>query len=167
MAKKGQNIIPLDEDQYTSVEVNEFSSGDCFTDGFNEDISDVPITSDEALIKVFSFNSDSENNGSNTDMKIESINNINTFPNDNKLSNNKTPSINPSILDATPTQKIRGLTPKINGEAFDIKRCYQFRASTLKKLNQLKGESDNINIYLNEIIDEAICYYHNSVFNNK
>ena len=34
--------------------------------------------------------------------------------------------------------KIRGLTPPINGEKFDIKRSYQFRASTLKKLNQLK-----------------------------
>jgi len=64
-------------------------------------------------------------------------------------------------------QKIRGLTPKIDGESFDIKRCYQFRASTIKKLNQLKGESDNINIYLNEIIDAAICFYHDSVFNKK
>ena len=63
--------------------------------------------------------------------------------------------------------KIRGLTPPINGEKFDIKRSYQFRASTLKKLNQLKGESDNINIYLNEIIDAAICFYYDSVFNHK
>ena len=61
--------------------------------------------------------------------------------------------------------KIRGLTPPINGEKFDIKRSYQFRASTLKKLNQLKGDSDNINIYLNEIIDAAICFYYDSVFN--
>jgi len=37
----------------------------------------------------------------------------------------------------------------------------------LKKLNQLKGESDNFNIYLNEIIDAAICYYHDAVFNKK
>ena len=63
--------------------------------------------------------------------------------------------------------KIRGLTPHINGEKFDIKRSYQFRASTLKKLNQLKGESNNINIYLNEIIDTAICFYYDSVFNHK
>jgi hypothetical protein len=63
--------------------------------------------------------------------------------------------------------KIRGLTPPINGEKFDIKRSYQFRASTLKKLNELKGESNNINIYLNEIIDTAICFYYDSVFNHK
>ena len=81
--------------------------------------------------------------------------------------NNETNSIKPQNLSTSPVQKIRGLTPKINGEAFDIKRCYQFRASTIKKLNQLKGESDNINIYLNEIIDAAICFYHDSVFNKK
>jgi len=63
--------------------------------------------------------------------------------------------------------KIRGLTQPINDEKFDIKRSYQFRASTLKKLNQLKGESNNINIYLNEIIDTAICFYYDSVFNHK
>lgn len=60
-------------------------------------------------------------------------------------------------------QKNRGITPKRDNEAFDIKRCYQFRPSTIKKLNMLKVSSDNINIYLNEIIDDAICYYFNAI----
>ena len=167
MDKKGQNIIPLHESEYTSIEEHELSSGDGFTDGFNENIYDENTNYDEAPIKVFSFNSNSENNEYSTDMKIESAYNINNISQDNNFSTNKTNYIEPQNLSATPMQKIRGLTPKINGEAFDIKRCYQFRASTLKKLNQLKGESDNINIYLNEIIDAAICYYHNSVFNKK
>ncbi len=167
MAKKGQNIIPLHESEYTSIEEHELSSGDGFSDNFDEYIYDGNTTSDEALIKVFSFNSNSENNGYSTDMKIESAYNINNISQDNNFSTNKTNSIEPQNISTSPVQKIRGLTPKINGEAFYIKRCYQFRSSTLKKLNQLKGESDNINIYLNEIIDAAICYYHNSVFNNK
>lgn len=71
LTKKGQNIIPLHESEYTSIEEHELSSGDGFTDGFNEDIHDVNATFDEAPIKVFSFNSNSENNEYSTDMKIE------------------------------------------------------------------------------------------------
>lgn len=62
------------------------------------------------------------------------------------------------------TQKQRGLTPKRDDEAFEIKRCYQFRPSTLKKLNILKLHSNDLNIYLNEIIDDAICYYYDVIF---
>ena len=115
-------------------------------------------------IKVFSFNSSSENKGHSIDTNIKSAHNFNISQDNNSSTNNKTSSIEPQNLSASPVQKIRGLTPKINGEAFDVKRCYQFRASTIKKLNQLKGESDNINIYLNEIIDAAICFYHDSAF---
>lgn len=59
--------------------------------------------------------------------------------------------------------KTNGITTPVNGEAFSIKRGYQFRPSTIKKLNELKANSDNINIYFNEIIDAAICYYYDAV----
>ena len=167
MAKKGQDIIPLDESEYTGFEEHSLKSGDGFTDSFNDDdIVYESASSNETPIKIFSFNTSSENKGHSTDTNIESAHN--NISQDDKFSNpNKTSSIEPQNLSASPVQKIRGLTPKINGEAFDVKRCYQFRASTIKKLNQLKGESDNINIYLNEIIDAAICFYHDSVFNKK
>lgn len=66
-------------------------------------------------------------------------------------------------------QKVKtyGMTTPIDGETFSIKRGYQFRPSTIKKLNELKANSDNINIYFNEIIDTAICYYYDAVFKNK
>ena len=66
-------------------------------------------------------------------------------------------------------QKVKtyGMTTPIDGEAFSIKRGYQFRPSTIKKLNELKANSDNINIYFNEIIDAAICYYYDAVFKNR
>ena len=71
-----------------------------------------------------------------------------------------------SDLEQTFTQKVRGLTPKRDDEAFDIKRCYQFRASTIKKLNLIKCNSNDTNIYLNEVLDDAICFYYNSLFKN-
>ena len=73
---------------------------------------------------------------------LGSAHNISNSQN-NTSTNIKTITKEPQNLSAFPVQKIRGLTPKIDGEAFDVKRCYQFRASTIKKLNQLKGESDN------------------------
>ena len=166
MAKKGHDITPLNESEYTSTEVNGFSSGDGFTDGFSENTPGGNTMSDEIPIKVFSFASSIENNNQNTDITLDSSHS-NISQDNNSLITNKIDSIEPKNLSTSPVQKIRGLTPKINGEAFDVKRCYQFRASTIKKLNQLKGESDNINIYLNEIIDAAICFYHDSVFNKK
>ena len=162
--KKGQDIIPLDESEYTGFEVHELSSGDGFADGINEELSyENSPDKDSTPIKSFSFSSSSENKTHSTDKNIESAHNFNSSQ-VNISTNNGTITTEPQNLSASQIQKIRGLTPKIDGESFDIKRCYQFRASTIKKLNQLKGESDNINIYLNEIIDAAICFYHDSVF---
>lgn len=61
----------------------------------------------------------------------------------------------------------KGQTPPIDGESFTIKRCYQFRKSTLKKLNELKANHPDINVYLNTIIDEAILHYYDYIINNK
>lgn len=38
LAKKGHNIIPLDESEYTGFEVHSPTSGDGFSDGINEDL---------------------------------------------------------------------------------------------------------------------------------
>lgn len=177
MSKKSQHIIPLNEDEYDKIETYELSYDvDGFANEDNINVSNMEFNENyfpddqETPIRVFSFSSDDEdkNHGANT--YPESDNNLfqNKSQNDSfKIKddiNYKTASTNlpnPQLL------KVRGLTPSINGEAFDIKRCYQFRASTLKKLNQLKGESDNINIYLNELIDAAICFYHDAIFNEK
>jgi hypothetical protein len=162
--------MPLDEGEYTNFEEHSFKSGDGFTDGFNDGLIYDGVPIDATSIMTFSFEPVNENKTHSTDIKIESapgdISQNEDISKDIKFSqDNKTITQEPPNLSASPATKIRGLTPKINNEAFDIKRCYQFRASTLKKLNQLKGESDNINIYLNEIIDAAICFYHDSVFN--
>ncbi|MFW2491762.1 hypothetical protein ACN077_24875 [Clostridium chromiireducens] len=150
MGKKGQNYKPLNESEYTDVEINGFTDCEPLDDGVE--------------IKAFSFSDQDDNSNDNTQNIIKSFeytksNSSNTK--DNYSSDNKETNSLAKI------QKVRGLTPAINGESFDIKRCYQFRTSTLKKLNKIKGESDNVNIYLNEIIDQAICHYYNYVFSKK
>jgi hypothetical protein len=150
LGKKSQNYKPLNESEYTDIEVNGFTDSIPLDDGIE--------------IKSFSFVNQNENSGNNTQNIIQNFeytksNSLNTTD-CHRSENNETISL-------AQIQKIRGLTPAVNGESFNIKRCYQFRASTLKKLNQIKGESDNINIYLNEIIDTAICFYYDSIFNSK
>lgn len=58
----------------------------------------------------------------------------------------------------------RGITPAVDGESYTIKRCYQYRLSTLRKLNELKANHSDVNVYLNTIIDKAISYYYDYVF---
>ena len=141
MAKSKQNFIV--NDGFSDGFSEELPSSDGIIFKFdNEDIANDP----EELSKI-----------ANT-MKKSALNKNAPIESNNVLSTGET---------SFQASKIRGLTPKIDGESFDIKRSYQFRASTLKKLNQLKGDSNNINIYLNEIIDAAICFYHDSVFNHK
>jgi hypothetical protein len=57
----------------------------------------------------------------------------------------------------------RGITPPIDGEHFTLKRGYQLRPSTLRKLNELKAKHPDVNVYLNTILDAAIEHYYSFV----
>lgn len=61
----------------------------------------------------------------------------------------------------------KGQTPVIDGEYFTLKRCYQFRPSTIRKLNELKAKHPDVNAYLNTILDEAIMHYYNYKFSGE
>lgn len=60
-----------------------------------------------------------------------------------------------------------GKIPPINGEYFIRRRTFNFRVSTIRSLNKLKVADSNINIHLSTIVDLAINYYCDYVFNNK
>jgi hypothetical protein len=75
--------------------------------------------------------------------------------------------LTPGVHLFNPAQKGTGLTPTIDGEAFSIKRGYQFRPSTLRKLFELKSKHPDVNTYLNTILDEAINHYYNYIINEK
>jgi hypothetical protein len=53
-----------------------------------------------------------------------------------------------------------GITPPVDGENFEIKRTFLFRYSTIRLLNKLKAEHEDVNAYLSSIIDEAIRFYY-------
>jgi hypothetical protein len=57
----------------------------------------------------------------------------------------------------------RGITPPVDGEQFTMKRSYQLRPSTLRKLNELKAKHPDVNVYLNTIVDAAIHHYYDFI----
>jgi hypothetical protein len=57
-----------------------------------------------------------------------------------------------------------GRTPPVDGEAFEVKRTFLFRRSTVRLLNRLKAEHENENAYLSSIVDEAIRHYYKHFF---
>lgn len=69
----------------------------------------------------------------------------------------------PHLQDNRHKPQPNGITPPINGEFFEVRRSYSFRKSPLIKLNQIKGTSSDYNIYMNTIIDSAICFYYDDV----
>ena len=69
----------------------------------------------------------------------------------------------PHLQDNRHNPQPNGITPPIDGEFFEVRRSYSFRKSTIIKLNQIKGTSSDYNIYMNTIIDSAICFYYNHV----
>jgi len=80
----------------------------------------------------------------------------------------KSPIVKKEIKD-TPIQDnrkapiVNGALPAIDGEAFNLRRTYLLRESTIRKLNELKCSHDDINIYVSFIVDAAICNYHKFV----
>ncbi|KRU25938.1 hypothetical protein VT91_12000 [Clostridium sporogenes] len=106
------------------------------------------------LLKGFSFSNDFDAN-SNENIHGRNISNINIK------------AVDPIVDNRKNTGVVNGVTPPVDGEPFTIKRTYLFRESTIRKLNQLKANSDNINIYLNTIVDAAINHYFQCVINNE
>jgi hypothetical protein len=95
---------------------------------------------------------------------------MNAAPSDNKAMTPQVPieaksneplSLHTQTYSASP----RGLTPPINGENFTVKRSYAMRPSTVRKLNALKAEHPDVNSLFNTIVDMAISYYYNYIFN--
>ncbi|MGJ0909502.1 hypothetical protein [Clostridium botulinum] len=95
------------------------------------------------------------------------LNNFDKNIHGRNISNVNTKSKDPIIDNRKNTGVVNGITPPVDGEAFTIKRTYLFRKSTIRKLNQLKANSEDINIYLNTIVDAAINHYFECVINNE
>ena len=83
-----------------------------------------------------------------------------------KVENQKSKNNNTDILDMRKLSIVNGLTPPIDGEKLEYKRCYMLRFSTLKELEQIKAMHPDI-IYISSIVDMAINHYFHCLFDNE
>ncbi len=130
-----------------------------------DEIYSVDIMKDEDLGEVIGLDDDFGDLGTVVNTFSLGIND-NSNSNDFKVSNIEKDALNTNTLDSKKIKtnsSPKGLTTPIDGELFNIKRSYQFRSSTLRKLIELKSKDPDINIYLNQIIDKAICFYYNHI----
>lgn len=190
MATRKQNKIPKsDFDAEEDLDVCGFTSepivtGECissfsFDDNSinetkldvttdNKNTSDVytssNITSDTAN---FTIDPDNEQtiNSSATSNNI-SRPNTNNKSNNTTISNNQiTFNKNNSIEDNRKAPVVNGMAPPINGEYLDVKRTYMLRASTVRKINELKSIHPELNTYVSTIVDLAIAHYYEYIAN--
>ena len=148
MARRKQNKIPKsDFDAEEDVDICSFTSE--------------PIVTGEC-ISSFSFDDDFINNDTmnfnigSTDEQIVSTNPLN-----NKDTSNKNNLLN----DNRKAPIVNGIAPPINGEHLDVKRTYMLRASTVRKINELKSIHPELNTYVSTIVDLAIAHYYEYIAN--
>ena len=121
---------------------NDFAYDEGEVSGFNDETA---IVGD--LIATFCVNDTSETQTNTTD-PIETKNII---------------SPTNHIFDNRRTKLANGQTPSIDGETPAIKRTYTLRASTIRKINELKHVHPDINVCVSSIVDIALDYYHNYI----
>lgn len=98
-------------------------------------------------------NHNSTDNTNNKFINTTISNNQNTLDKNNILEDNrKAPVVN-------------GMAPPINGEYLDVKRTYMLRASTVRKVNELKSRHPELNTYVSTIVDLAIANYYEYIIN--
>lgn len=89
-----------------------------------------------------------------------------TTPEKPKVEKQKSKKNNTDVLDMRKLSVVNGVTPPIDGEKLEYKRCYMLRFSTLKKLEQIKAMHPDI-VYVSSIVDIAINHYFECLSNTQ
>ena len=190
MAKIKQNKIPKsDFDAEDDLDVCGFTSepiatGECISSfSFDDDliyenkidvatntenINNVGSSSNIANDTVnFTMDFDNEQslNFSATSNNKSTSNNNDNFNNTAIPNNQNTLNKNNLLEDNRKAPVVNGMAPPINGEYLDIKRTYMLRASTVRKINELKSIHPELNTYVSTIVDLAIAHYYNHIIN--
>lgn len=191
MARRKQNKIPKsDFDAEEDLDICDFTSepiatGECISsfsfddDSINEIKLDVTTNTENSSDVDTSSNipNDTVNFAiePNNEQKINSpaaSNNMSTSNTNDKLNNAKisnnqiTLNKNTTLEDNRKAPVVNGMAPPINGEYLDVKRTYMLRASTVRKVNELKSIHPELNTYVSTIVDLAIAHYYEDIISN-
>lgn len=116
-------------------------------------------------VASFSFGSNTDNdlNTSSINISEEAIStksNAAEITDTEKTINTSSLNLNEDLFDNRTIPIANGATPILNGETPDVKRTYTLRASTVRKINELKGIHPDINACVSTIVDRALEYYY-------
>ena len=150
--KESQDLLSFDSNADLGECVATFS----FCDNTNNDLNTSSIDIDEEAILIKSSSTEINN--------IEKA--LPTFQNNTTSSNEET-AINISnnnkskdLFDNRTIPIANGATPILDGETPDVKRTYTLRASTVRKVNELKSIHPDINACVSTIVDRALEHYY-------
>lgn len=104
-----------------------------------------------------------DNSYSNNKEEKTIVSNDKAFSNNKNDINNSYYNTSQELFDNRTTPIANGAAPLIEGEVPDIKRTYMLRASTVRKLNELKSIHPDINVCVSTIVDIALDYYYKSI----
>lgn len=114
-----------------------------------------------------SSNSSNDNNNNNIDTNTDYVET--TPPATDSASQIRSSSRTEQLQTISPLEDNRrtpianGAAPAIDGEAPAIRRTYVLRASTIRKINEIKSIHPDIGICVSTIVDMAIDYYYTNV----
>lgn len=128
----------------------------CYEEECEEIGFEAPIEIKGNLVEGFSF--------TNEPVNIAPI--APTTPEKPKVEKQKSKKNNTDVLDMRKLSVVNGVTPPIDGEKLEYKRCYMLRFSTLKKLEQIKAMHPDI-VYVSSIVDIAINHYFECLSNTQ
>lgn len=128
----------------------------CYEEEFEEIGFETPDNIKGNLVQGFSF----------TDEPVNFVPAAKAPAEKPKVEKQKSKKNNPDVLDMRKLSVVNGVTPPIDGEKLEYKRCYMLRFSTLKKLEQIKAMHPDI-VYVSSIVDMAINHYFDCLNDNK
>lgn len=154
------SLFSFDDD---SIDENKIDVTNNTENASNVDTSS-NITNDAVNFAIDPNNKQTLNSSATSNKK--STSNIKDKFNNTTISSNQTASNkNNTLEDNRKTPVVNGMAPPINGEFLDVKRTYMLRASTVRKINELKSIHPELNTYVSTIVDLAIAHYYEHIIN--
>ncbi|CAI3540000.1 conserved hypothetical protein [Clostridium neonatale] len=149
---ESQDLLSFDSDADLRKCVAAFN----FCDNTDNDLNTSSIDVDEEAILLKSSTTEIKD----TEKALPTFQNNTTSSNVKTATNISNNNKSKDLFDNRTIPIVNGATPILDGETPDVKRTYTLRASTVRKVNELKSIHPDINACVSTIVDRALEHYY-------
>ena len=149
---ESQDLLSFDSDTDLGQCVASFN----FCNNTDNDLNTSSIDGDEEAILLKSSTTEIND----TEKALPSFQNNTTSSNVKTTINISNNNKSKDLFDNRTIPIANGATPILDGETPDVKRTYTLRASTVRKVNELKSIHPDINACVSTIVDRALEHYY-------